>query len=328
MGKRVVVAGWVGSNNAGDELIHRSMVTELRRIGIEPLSVSQDPPSTVLSHGVEAFEPRHLWKELGRAEGFVFGGGTLIQQESSLLNNAYHLLRLRMAHLRNVPAVVAGLGIGELKTRGARRGVRRTFGKVLRIAVRDHDSKSALERLGVTGAEVGCDLVFAMDAPEGASEDVLAVGLRPPVAGGFLPTSLRRKEHSEEWLTTLADSLDRNAETTGLTTRFIAMDRIRDHAVHEAVADRMRTTAETVQPDLDDIIAEFGKARATVGMRYHAAVASLVAGRPVVGLNYARKVASLADESLGSVINHQPTPDGMANIADSVGRKKDSGPED
>ena len=314
----VVVAGWVGSNNIGDELIHRSMLRELKTLGLEPRSVSQDPAASEATHDVVAFRSIRLWSELGQADGFVFGGGALIQQDSSLLNIAFHFQRLRLAHMRSVPAVGAGLGIGSLRTPTARRAVRSALRKLRRIAVRDHDSQETLRRLGVGGVEVGCDLVFAMDTPDVAAEDVVAVGLRPPLAGGIVPPSLRHPSHSDEWLTEMANALDRAAAGTGLTIRFIAMDRERDHGVHLAVAERMNSSAETLRPGIDEVIGEFAKAQVTIGMRYHAAVVSLVAGRPAVGLDYAQKVSSLASESLGAVVNQSLATERISDIPASM----------
>jgi polysaccharide pyruvyl transferase WcaK-like protein len=196
--------------------------------------------------------------------------------------------------------------------------VRREFAQLKAIAVRDHDSKATLEGLGIANVEVGCDLVFTETPPATEPDDVIAVGLRPPLAGGLIPTSLRQKTHTDRWLLAMAAGLDNAASATGLGIRFIAMDRVRDHAVHEAVAARMRSDAQFDVPDLGSVLTSFGTARVAVGMRYHAAVASLVAGRPAVGLAYSQKVASLTDEAGGAVVSSSLSLDALDDLPAAV----------
>lgn len=314
----VVVAGWVGSNNLGDELIHRVLLRELRSLGASPKSVSRDPRRTSAQFGVPAFRAPKLLSELNGARGLVFGGGTLIQQDSSLLNIGVHLQRLRAARWRRIPSVAVGLGVGMIRTPLARRAVRRELGAATRVVVRDDDSKQALEAVGFRSSEVGCDLVFAEPTVGIEPTDSIAVGLRPPLGGGILPTAVRRLQHADAWLTAMADALDATASATGLAIRFIAMDRVRDHAVHKAVASRMQSSVETACPDLDGVLAEFAEARATIGMRYHAAVAALVGGRPAVGLAYSQKVSSLEAETDGAVIASGLTVSDLASLPQTV----------
>jgi polysaccharide pyruvyl transferase WcaK-like protein len=78
---------------------------------------------------------------------------------------------------------------------------------------------------------------------------------------------------------------------------------------------------EFAVPDLDGVLDEFAAARAVISMRYHGGIAATLAGRPVVLIDYASKVSSLANE-LGDgarLLAWEPTdldtiPDALAAV--------------
>ncbi len=89
MGDRAVVAAWVGSTNLGDELVFSVLRRLLADRGVEAAVPSLDPVGTAAAHQVEAFghlDPRGLRRHLQSADARVFGGGGLLQNETSIWN--------------------------------------------------------------------------------------------------------------------------------------------------------------------------------------------------------------------------------------------------
>src|SRR5688572_2849834 len=124
---RVLVAAWVGSTNLGDELIFAALVRKLRARGVDVTAVSVDPAATTAAHGVAAVahsDLNGLWRALSECDAVVFGGGGLLQDETSPFNLPYHLSRLWLARLRSRRAVAVGVGAGRLDTAVGRRLVR------------------------------------------------------------------------------------------------------------------------------------------------------------------------------------------------------------
>src|SRR5690625_4898924 len=165
---RVLVAGWIGSTNLGDELVFAGMRNLLQRRGITPVAISQDPAGTLRDHGVKAVGGNDLFaidRAASQADAMIFGGGGLLQDESSALNLPYHLTRVALAHRHGTPVAGVALGVGGLTTGFGRRFVSSAMGRAVHISVRDTASARLLAEVGVPGAQVAADAAFALEPP-------------------------------------------------------------------------------------------------------------------------------------------------------------------
>ncbi|MEX0658954.1 MAG: polysaccharide pyruvyl transferase family protein [Egibacteraceae bacterium] len=297
---RVLVAGWVGSTNLGDELVFAALHAKLAGRGAAVAVVSVDPAATSAAHGVAALDHRDLpglIAAAGQADGVVFGGGGLLQDETSPLNLPYHLSRVAVARGRRTPFAAVGVGAGRLDTRLGRLLVRRGLRGAVAVSARDGDSARLLEAVGVHDVGVAADLVLGLPTPAAAPADQLVVCLRPWSAGRKrLPAGLRGDATPDAVVAAVAHALDQAAHATGLAVRFVALQRDRDDALHRRVAERMDATVTTAAPDLDGVLGEIAAARAVVAMRYHAGIGAVLAARPCVLIGYAPKVDALAGE--------------------------------
>lgn len=323
---RVLVAGWIGSTNLGDELVFAGMRNLLQRRGITPVAVSQDPAGTLRDHGVKAVGGNDLFaidRAVSQADAMIFGGGGLLQDESSALNLPYHLTRVALAHRHDTPVGGVALGVGSLTSNLGRRLVGRAMGRAVHISVRDPASAQLLAEVGVTGAQVTADAAFALEPPTRPPADQLVVCLRRwgPRRKVKLPAALQGDPTPEVQVEALAGALDASADALGLPVRFVAFQRDRDDALHRRVADRMKAEVSFATPGLDDVFDEVAGSRAVISMRYHGGIAAVMARRPTVLIDYSSKVASLAEElgKGGRVHAFDPAaPDGPATIPSSV----------
>ncbi|MFP4235866.1 MAG: polysaccharide pyruvyl transferase family protein, partial [Nitriliruptoraceae bacterium] len=289
--------------NLGDELVFAGLRRLLADQGAELAAISLDPAATRRTHGVGAVahtDAAGIWRALGQADALVFGGGGLLQDTTSPFNLPYHLARPVLARLRAVPVVGLGLGAGALDTRLGRAQVRAVTRRFDGLTVRDRQSQDLLARLGVPDVRLGADLAYALapaDLPGSASDGTLVVCLRPwSGQRGRLPAAARGDQTPQPQVEVLAAGLDRIAQQTGLKVRFVALQADRDDALHARVAAAMRSPSSRATPTLLEVLAEVAAATAVVSMRYHGGVAAVLAGRPVVLVDYAAKVASLAED--------------------------------
>lgn len=319
---KVLVAGWIGSTNLGDELVFAGVRHLLAEADIEVAAISLDPAATRRIHGVGAVGANDLIginHAIGRVDALVFGGGGLLQDVTSPLNLPYHLSRVVLARLRRTPVAGFGLGVGGLDTRLGHALTKATMRGVTALSVRDQASARLLTDVGVPGAIVAADPAFALPIPEVAVTDRLVVALRPWGGGSSrLPAAARGDATPEAQVAALAAALDDAVERTGLQVRFVALQADRDDPFHRRVAARMAHVAEFVCPDLDGLTAEFAAARAVISMRYHGGVAAVLGGRPVVLVSYALKVDALARElgAAGRLLEF--TPGALAGLGDAL----------
>ncbi len=319
---KVLVAGWIGSTNLGDELVFTGMRALLQRRGIRPVAISQAPVATRITHGVNAVaatDPYAVVHAIGQADAVILGGGGLLQDDSSVLNLPYHLSRVALARGRRTPFAGVGLGVGGLSTALGRDLVRRAMRVAEAISVRDRPSARLLAEVGVPDATLAADTAFALPRPVAAPADRLVVSLRRWGGGGSrLPASVRGDPTPQPHVEGLARALDASAEALGLPVRFVAFQRDRDDPLHRRVGQYMRTPFSFATPGLDDVVEEIAASRAVISMRYHGGIAATMAGRPVVLIDYANKVGALAEELGQGARLHAWEPDDLATIPRSV----------
>ena len=299
---RALVAGWIGSTNLGDELVFRGLRTHLDALGVETTAISVDPAATSRVHGVDAVRHRRpqdsfgLWRAAGAADVLVFGGGGLVQDQTSPWNIPFHASRVVMARLRRRPWAAVGVGVDPLGATWLRRVVQAGLGGSVAFGVRDRASAEAARSMGLS-PRLTADLAFAtpVSSPARNPLDILVVCVRPPTRPGIGTAATKaRQPVAPDWITTLADSIDRIASRHGLAVRFVAFQPDRDAPVAQAVAARIQAPADVVDADLDDVVATMSEARGVVTMRYHGAVTASLAGRPAVLLDYSPKMSHLA----------------------------------
>ena len=315
------------------------MAAALRARGVEPIAVSIDPERTAAVHGVEAVAHRSplpsaaLRRSLGRAHAMVLSGG-VVQSETSPWNMWFHMSRLR-AYRRSVsassthrraPAVIAaiGLGAGHVRGAGSRRIAVSEMRRACHVVTRDAASAQRLRDWGVPDVTVGADPVLAGDAalvssraaatrpsqarpprPVGSarsrsdSEDTIGVILRPPNRRGIRTAAAKARTSWQPWVGQLARSLDALAQRSGMTLRLLPFQPSQDTPMLAALRQRMRTDAEMVTLNIDNVLAEVARSRFVVTMRYHGAIAALLNDQAAVVLDYSPKMSSLAAEGGG-----------------------------
>jgi len=150
----LVISGYYGYGNTGDEAILAALTDELRRRypDVQLTVLSADPEATARQYGVEAI-PRWslpaIWRALRGADLLISGGGGLIQDATSRLSPLYYLAILRLARLAGTPYMIFAQGLGPLCCRLTRWATARCLCRAVAITVRDEPSAQLLSELGV-----------------------------------------------------------------------------------------------------------------------------------------------------------------------------------
>ena len=321
----VVVAGWVGSTNLGDELVFAGLRRLLAARSAHTTAISRDSEATQRLHGTDATaasDPRALWRTVRAADALILGGGGLVQDETSPFNLPYHLARPALAEAASRPWAGIGLGVGPVRTAAGRR-LARLLRRAEGVSVRDTTSADLLATLGVPGAVPAADLAFHLPRPEVEVQDRLVVCLRAWGGSGRSRLPVRGKtqvDATPDWFVErTAAALDAAAEATGLAVHLVALQADRDDPIHARVAARMRTPAERHTPTLDEVVPLIASGRVVVAMRYHAAIAAILGTRPAVLVGYSPKVTALADHlgAGGRLLDWSPA--GVDRLPDAIG---------
>lgn len=289
---RIVISGYYGFGNAGDEAVLSAMLSALReRLPAPRITVlSADPAATRRIHSVQAV-PRAGLRLLGTLAGadlFISGGGSLIQDVTSARSALYYLGLLALGAVLSHRTMVYAQGIGPLRRGWIRRLARAVLDRTDLISVRDDDSLQALRELGLAGAvHVVADPVFALDpAPDSHVRDLLGPPGVPRIGVAVRPWG------DNSYAGALIDALRGAREQTGAQVVVFAFHPARDLALSRATADALGVQ---VVGDLlpREMMAAVARCDLLIGVRLHALIAAISSGVPVVGVSYDPKVDAL-----------------------------------
>jgi polysaccharide pyruvyl transferase CsaB len=295
------VAGWIGSANAGDNLIFAALRRKLLARGTRITAVSTHPARTADAqvHAVDHRAVGRIIRLIRSSDALIFGGGGLLQDQTSSFNLPYHLSRIAVARTVGTPFAVVGIGAGPLRTTAGRWQVRHALRGATGIGARDQGSQTLLQSLGVPDVGLSADLALSLPTPDVAPADVICACLRPwRTARGRLPVGTRAHTDitTESMVSRLAAGLDEASARTGLPVRLVALQQGWDDLLHRRVAERMSCSVELAPATAtsDGVLAQIAASRIVVAMRYHAGIAAVLAGRPAVLIGYDPKMDGLA----------------------------------
>ncbi len=299
---RFLLSGYYGYQNAGDEAVLAAITQQIGALapGAQFVATSGAPAQTSAQliangeyslRGVARDDFKNLWCEMKACDVFISGGGSLLQDVTSLRNIMYYTGLLRMAGIAKKPAMIYAQGIGPLKKPFSQKLTRIALNhKNTRvIAVRDPESKALLQKIGVRkNIEITADPVWALE-PSGqkaatkSANPLWCVSLR-----SWLDASTPNAEDA------LLKSIRAAAAKENATLQFLAMQPERDGALMESLGVQKNEILETQDRTPSEIMALAGRCDLMIAMRLHALIFAAAQGVPCVAVSYDPKVSALA----------------------------------
>lgn len=156
---KVVISGYYGFGNIGDEAILNSIVDSIRaeKPNTEFVVLSSDTSYTKSMLGVRAINRLNvpgIIFELMSTDLFISGGGGLMQDVTGPASVAYYGGLLKIAQSMNVNTMVYAQGIGPLNKPLNINMTKAIFNKVDAITVRDITSYNDLIKMGVNSSKI------------------------------------------------------------------------------------------------------------------------------------------------------------------------------
>ncbi|NLA86421.1 MAG: glycosyltransferase, partial [Clostridiales bacterium] len=149
----VVMSGYYGFGNAGDEAILQSVHQNIDDTGgdIAITVLSKDPGETKSRYGYDAvnrFGLCSVIKALKSCDALVSGGGSLLQDHTSTRSLLYYLMIIRAAEFFKKKVMIYANGIGPIRKKSNRRRVGKIVGRADVITLRDDVSAEELRSMG------------------------------------------------------------------------------------------------------------------------------------------------------------------------------------
>lgn len=302
----ILICGYYGAGNAGDDASLAAVAGRL---------AAHDPAARLtatvrgrrggIPAGVRTVRTlREIKKELKKSRLLVFGGGSLLQDATSLRSLIFYAWVLRKAERTGCPSVIWG-GVGPLTTRTARRiaarAVRRTD------AVYARDSAAAAEFFSLGARRV----IPARDPAADTKPEDIPSELEKTIPWGryiaFFPRSiaaLRRpggkrtgKKADDALFSALTGAAQRLVDGHETVPVFAAMSP-EDNAVCRRMADETggrAIPAGTLTPG--GLVTLAAGADAVIAVRLHAAIFACSADVPTVIVDHDPKTAGFAADA-------------------------------
>lgn len=321
--RKVVILGWYGNGNLGDEIILDAMLADLRTEGpaLSLVAISDDPKETERLHHVRSIGSRgtarqrfRRFRELVGADLFVIGGGGILGSygETDVASMAW-LVPLRLAHELGVPTMTWGVGIGDRISPREEEAMRKVLGEADSICLRDGRSIERLDRIGVRERVTLTADPAVLFPGVISSQPLPRPESVPPKVSVFVRhwyVSENRVPDEDGWTgfkASLAACLDSLISHRSAEVSFIPM-RVKDpvdddREVAREIAGIMAQGGQAKIVDRlmppSELVDVAARSDLVIGMRLHSLILSTTLGVPSMAINYHPKVRSYM-ESVGA----------------------------
>ena len=301
---KVVVSGYYGSKNAGDEAMLAAMLEVVTDLDpeIDITVISANPEDTRQRHGVKAVSwlsvPAVL-SALSGADLLISGGGSLLQNVTSGRSLYYYLGVIFLARLVGTPVMLYAQGIGPVYGGFARWLMRKIVGGVDLITVRDNGSMQELDSLGITAPrrEVTADPVLAihpvdLNIGRGILKKFKVSGARPVIG-----ISVRDWQGWTQYKKVLAEAAQRIEDELNARVVFLPMQYPEDVQSSQSVLELSKSQAIVLNDEYTtgELLSIVGNLDLLISVRLHALIFAGVMGVPMIGVSYDPKIERFQD---------------------------------
>jgi polysaccharide pyruvyl transferase CsaB len=323
LSKKILIAGYYGFSNTGDEAILSAMLTDLRsqRPELEFIIVSGNPDETAARYNVSSVlytDWNEIIESARRCDLIILGGGglfhdywgfdphTLLTRDhwSISFYSAFPLL----ATLLDKPLMLFAIGVGPLMSDAGRKYTYFAFDQAWVSTVRDIESKESLLSpcLDETRIKVTADPAYLITpSPKERAMDLLESEGYSSSGEWLIGVSLRKWDigvQQDKWTREVANALDIMIERYKAKVVFLPFQRASekltdDYAISTSVRSLMRNQSQTFTLEKDYTVEEtagiLAQCNIVLGMRLHSIIFAANAGVPVLGLVYDPKVRNV-----------------------------------
>lgn len=298
--KSVVISGYYGFNNIGDEAVLSSIITAVRKHipDVHITVLSNAPSQTKAFYDVEAinrWQMKEIAKAIKASDLLISGGGSLLQDVTSNKVIPYYLGIVKIAQFYKKPVVFYSQGVGPV-AKGLGKWLVKSIGnKVNQIFVRDEGSKTLLETIGVNKAPitVTIDPVLGIEAKKEVVDKLVPTLVEGKKVGMYI----RPWKNDKELVEKLAE-VSKYIEEKGYDLYLMPMYHKEDLEISKALANGLGDKVHVIDQEMtiDEVVAYTTQFDFILGMRLHSLIMAHAVGVPMIGLSYDPKVESFLKE--------------------------------
>lgn len=300
---RIVISGYYGFSNSGDEAVLRSILLALEEQSkaagmiVQPVVLSSDPQGTSEMYGVEAvprMHPASIFKALSSADALISGGGSLLQDATSVRSVPYYTGIIKLAQWMRKPTFIYAQGVGPVNRKAFFPLIASAMKKSRYVSVRDAQSAQFLREIGVSkpAVDIVPDPVMGMPLPKQEGKSLLAESELPRIG---ISVRFWKKDRTD--LQRIAAALSVLTAKRDVQLTFLPFHTPDDAEASKFVADQLagaiggsRIELAQLPDDPQVMLQAVSQCDALFGMRLHALIYAANQRVPMLGLSYDPKI--------------------------------------
>ena len=303
---KYVISGYIGFDNFGDEAICSILTKHLKEKNAEKITViSLNPTKTAKLYGVESCGMLNFFKPILDSDILISGGGSLLQDITSLKSLLYYLAVILTALVLGKKVLIFAQGFTPFRTKIGEFLTKSILKLCHKITVRDEFSYKFLNQMGICSTIV-TDPVFYTEMPCLNRHSGLGVQLR-----SF-------ENLSDEFLNSLAEEISKNFSNQ--TIKLFSFQDKSDLPVIEHFGEILAAKGNLIKIyknlSMQEAVIEISSLEYLIGMRFHACLIAAKAGVKILGINYDVKVKNLSEQIGFPILNMFgcEVPDGINKL--------------
>lgn len=285
---KVAISGYYGFKNFGDEAILGVLVNHLKQlkdVDITVFSSDVDYTSKTYSvNSVKRFDLKNVIKTIRNSDVLISGGGSLLQDVTSLKSVVYYSLIIALGLLFNKKVIIFAQGVGPLNKKLSQLIVSNLLKNCSLVTVRDEKSLALLRNWGIN-ADLVCDPIYSLDVVQEFNENALGVQLR------------EFKTMNYNLLHKLALFIAEKFSDKKI--EIFSLQESQDLELCKNFENILKTLNPEIKTEIvtDNIVNRISKLSYLIAMRFHAILVALKCGIKTCAINYDVKVEKLANEA-------------------------------
>lgn len=301
--KKILISGYYGFNNFGDDAILHVLVSSLKSNLENPniTVISNNPELTKQDYKVNSvykFDYKAIFQQLKQTDLFISGGGSLLQDVTSFKSLFYYLSLIFLAKILNTKVCIYAQGIGPIKSKIGKFLTGNLLKIVDLVTVRDEKSQDLLKKLGVESI-LTSDPVWDIQRPDESSEN-LQINKEKIQIG----VQLREwKSLTDEKLKDIAKAVNSHFGNDKYQITLISLQDTQDLDAIKNLEQALKSINKDIdikiasKLSINDAINIISELDYCIAMRYHACLISIKFNIPTLAISYDPKVEILSKQS-------------------------------
>lgn len=286
---KYVVSGYIGFDNFGDEAIAHVLTQKLKQSGAEKITlISSNPAKTKELHEVDSCGMLSFFIPLIKADVLISGGGSLLQDVTSIKSLVYYLFVIFTALCFRKKVRIYAQGIGPINSKIGQILTKFLLKKVSEISVRDKKSQDLLYSWGIN-AKLVKDPIFDIEIKPKHNKGTIGIQLR----------DCPQIQKNKLFLRKLAQHLAQKYSTYEF--KFLSLQDSYDLKICQLFKELLsefgiKNVIIKDNMSINDVIKEISSVEILYAMRFHAIVIGIKSEVKTIAINYDPKVQKIAEE--------------------------------